>query len=255
MKKNLFIASAIIALAIPSCTFAWGKKGHTMVAEVAFNLLDPKTTATVNKYLDGMSPEQAANWMDEIKGDHTLDYMKPWHYVNVEDGKTYEETKEANIINQLSRVIAELEHHDKMSNEDIKKDLLIIFHLTGDLHQPLHVGYGIDKGGNTIQLQFNGHGTNLHRLWDTEIIEKENITTANCLALLISLKEKDIKKLSVISVQQWMSQPRAQLKTVYNFKDGKIDETYTGKNREVIVNEITIAGIRLAAILKDVFKS
>ena len=242
-------------MAMPSGVFAWGKIGHGLVAEVAFTMLDSSTKANVHKYLGSMTIEQAANWMDEIKNDHRNDYMKQWHYVNVDEGKTYENTKEENIVNQLTRVINELKHKENMKDEDIKKDLLIIFHLTGDLHQPLHVGYGNDKGGNSVEVKYNGHNTNLHRVWDSELIEGENIKLSDCLSMLKGFDKEDIAALSVINVENWMRQPRSQLKNVYNFKDETIDEAYATKNKKAIEQDILVAGIRLAAILKDVFKS
>jgi hypothetical protein len=51
--------------------------------------------------------------------------------------------------------------------------LKFIVHFVGDLHQPVHVSRAEDKGGNTIQVQFGGQGTNLHSLWDSKLIGKE----------------------------------------------------------------------------------
>ena len=193
--------------------------------------------------------------MDDIKSDHRNDYMKQWHYVNVDKGRSYEETKEENIINQLTRVISELHHKENMKEEDIKKDVLIIFHLVGDLHQPLHVGYGNDKGGNDVHVKYKKNPTNLHRVWDSEIIESENVSLADCMKHLRSLDKEEIAALSVINVESWMRQPRSQLNGVYDFKDDEIDEAYISKNKKIIEDDILIAGIRLAAVLKDVLKS
>ncbi len=44
-------------------------------------------------------------------------------------------------------------------------------HLVADLHQPLHAIVD-DKGGNDAIVQFNGRQTNLHRLWDVDLIER-----------------------------------------------------------------------------------
>ncbi len=255
MRKKLLALVIFISALQPARSFAWGKIGHGLVAEVAFSLLDEPTKAAVHKYLGSMTIEQAANWMDEIKNDHRNDYMKQWHYVNVDAGKTYENTREENVVNQLTRVIEELKHKDKMSDEDIKKDILIIFHLTGDLHQPLHVGYGNDKGGNAVNVKYKGHSTNLHRVWDSEIIESENINYNDCAKLLKTFDKEDIANLSVINVENWMRQPRSQLKGVYDVKDDNIDDAYIARNKKIIEQDIVIGGIRLAAILKDVFKS
>jgi hypothetical protein len=41
----------------------------------------------------------------------------------------------------------------------------------GDIHQPLH-DEGLDRGGNSIQVNFSGVATNLHHIWDTNMPEK-----------------------------------------------------------------------------------
>ena len=41
----------------------------------------------------------------------------------------------------------------------------------GDLHQPLHAGRAEDRGGNDIQVQWFGEGSNLHRVWDSDMLE------------------------------------------------------------------------------------
>jgi len=46
-----------------------------------------------------------------------------------------------------------------------------VVHLVGDIHQPLHVE-NVQKGGNGIQVLFNGAHVNLHHVWDTSIAEK-----------------------------------------------------------------------------------
>jgi hypothetical protein len=48
--------------------------------------------------------------------------------------------------------------------------LKFVVHFVGDIHQPLHAGSRDDKGGNTFQVQFNGKGSNLHRLWDSGML-------------------------------------------------------------------------------------
>ena len=72
---------------------------------------------------------------------------------------------------------------------------------------------------------------------------------------LRSLDKEEIAALSVINVESWMRQPRSQLNGVYDFKDDEIDEAYISKNKKIIEDDILIAGIRLAAVLKDVLKS
>jgi hypothetical protein len=181
--------------------------------------------------------------------------MKTWHYVNIEKGKEYVETKDGNIINALNKAISELEHRDKMSNDDIKKDLMIIFHLTGDLHMPLHVGYEGDKGGNTIQVKYLDRPVNLHRVWDTEIIESEKISANDCLQQMNNFSKKEIKAFRKIDVENWIQEPRSLLDRVYDFKDNAIDQAYIDKNKKIVEEQLLIAGIRLSAVLEQIFKS
>jgi hypothetical protein len=66
-------------------------------------------------------------------------------------------------------------------NRDRKSQKLramkFLLHLIGDLHNPLHVE-GLAKGGNGIKVLFGGRGTNLHFLWDFEILLKYTGSTA-----------------------------------------------------------------------------
>ena len=58
---------------------------------------------------------------------------------------------------------------DKNSSDVDKAFYLkLLVHFMGDLHQPMHIGQREDKGGNTIQVQWFGRGTNLHSVWDTK---------------------------------------------------------------------------------------
>ena len=59
---------------------------------------------------------------------------------------------------------------DKLYDDQIKTDLFYLFHLVGDLHQPLHTGYPDDKGGNLIDVSYlyKSYHTNLHTVWDDE---------------------------------------------------------------------------------------
>jgi hypothetical protein len=145
MKNYILSILVLITITIPAKSFAWGKKGHNLVAEVAFNYLDENTKKIVLQYLDGMTIQEASTWMDDIKSDHNYDYMKPLHYINAEKGQNITLNNGNNIIGTLTKTIEELKNYKTLSKEDVKIKICIIFHLIGDLHQPLHVGYGEDK--------------------------------------------------------------------------------------------------------------
>ena len=66
--------------------FAWGRTGHHLIAEIAASIMNESAKANVQKYLGNISFEEASVWMDEMRSDHQYDYMKPWHYINIEKG-------------------------------------------------------------------------------------------------------------------------------------------------------------------------
>jgi len=59
------------------------------------------------------------------------------------------------------------------SVEERRFALRFLIHLVEDPHMPLHVGDNRDKGGNQTQVRFYDRGTNMHRLWDSDMIERE----------------------------------------------------------------------------------
>lgn len=254
MNKALITFAAILSLLLsPTNTFAWGNKGHAMVAEVAFNYMEENTKKEVLKYLDGMTIQEAANWMDNVKSDHSYDYMRSYHYVNIDKGANVVETNGANIIYQLSTTIKELQNKKNLSNQEINTKIKILFHLMGDLHQPLHVGYGEDKGGNTMQVNYNYRGTNLHSLWDSGIIDYKKITLQDCLKAN-NYSKNEIRAIQYTNVINWATDTRAYLPQIYKTGGNKINDEYVDACVPIIENQILKAGIRLAGVLNEVFK-
>jgi hypothetical protein len=253
-KSFLFLAFLLTLLILPAKTWAWGKKGHALVAEVAFNYLDENTKKTVLHYLDGMSIQEAANWMDNIKSDHSYDYMKPYHYVNFEKGAPVVAVDGANIMYQLELTIKELKNHSKFSDAEMKTKIAVLFHLIGDLHQPLHVGYGLDKGGNDVEVSYNDKKTNLHSLWDSRIIESKGITLQDCLNSN-AFSKKELRKIKRINVIHWSKESRNLLDPIYNTGGNTISDEYATANVKLIEFQIHKAGIRLATVLEQAFKS
>jgi len=256
MTKNITarFLTVLLFISIPAQLFAWGKKGHGIVAEIAFAFLDSNTKQNVRHYLGSTTIEEASTWMDEMRGDHQYDYMKSWHYVNIDKGTQYEATKEPNVINALNKAIDNLSRKENLSDAEIKTNLMVIFHLVGDMHQPLHVGYRSDKGGNDIQVKYLGNSDNLHRVWDTEIIESEGITTDQCLLLYSTFDNSDREEFKDLNIGKWIYQPRSQLSKVYNFNHDSnvIDQAYVDKNKKIVELQLLIAGIRLASVLQKV---
>ena len=60
-----------------------------------------------------------------------------------------------------------------LTNQNRWQALNFFVHLTGDIHQPLHVGRKDDLGDNTIDIQWMNQRdkVNLHQVWDGLLIE------------------------------------------------------------------------------------
>lgn len=252
MKRKVVLSILLTVLFYVECN-AWGAKGHKIVAQVAKSCLEQPIIDSVQHYLGNMSFEEASVWMDEVRGDHSYDYLKPWHYVNVEKDKTYVKVKEPNVVNQIEWAIEELKKNrgnkDKMSFA-----LKVLFHLVGDLHQPLHCGYADDKGGNEVQVRFYDRGSNLHKVWDSAIIERYELTTNDVLKYSGTLPKKEKDEMQSTDVVAWCNESRELLNGVYDFTNNKLGSDYSEKNLIVIKKQLLSAGVRLATILNKSFK-
>ncbi len=253
MKKIFVLLFAACSL-VPYHSFAWGKTGHDIAGELAYHFLDDATKKKLNTCLGTTTVEEASTWMDEMRKDHSYDYMKPWHYVDFEKGTEYKPNHEENLVNELNKVIDELVHDKALPNDKVKTDLMIIFHLVEDMQQPLHVGYGDDKGGNTIKLSYLGKDANLHWVWDNEIIQTKSITYQRCLDVYKTMRPAEVAELRAVNIEQWIKEPRALLPNVYDFKDNTIDQAYVDKNAPIIEKQLLIAGLRLSSALELVLK-
>jgi hypothetical protein len=255
MKKLKFLLIFTLLFKAISFSYGWGATGHNIVADVAKSYVAKDIQDSVNKYFGDMTWESASTWMDEIKSNHQYDYMKVWHYLDMEKGEKYDDTiaKGNNVIVQLQKAISNLMNKSKLTKDEINFNLKILFHLMGDFHQPLHVGYGVDKGGNTIKVTFNGKSTNLHHIWDSDIIEYKKITFDNIKKLLSKLSQHKINKITEGDIMKWMVQTRNYLDAVYSYTP-VISEDYINKSYTIIENQLLYAGIRLGYTLNNIFK-
>ena len=254
-KISRFSLIAIVVFLSNNIASAYDSAGHTMVAQIAWNYLDSTTRENVLNYLGGTSFEDAAVYMDEIKSDKSNDYMRPWHYINIPKGEAYKRNGEDNIIFQLNKALNDFSVLNSLSKAQVKNDLLKVFHFMGDLHQPLHVGYGDDRGGNDWQVNIAGRGTNLHKVWDEIIIKQGNITLDSCLTYAATIPDSELMQIRNINVISWMNESRALLDTVYNFNGHKMDEKYLSNMKPIVEKLLVNAGIRLASVLELYFKN
>src|SRR5579864_409766 len=179
MRFTLIAAAAAAAVLTPSPGLAWGKTGHRVIAAIADTELSGLARARVEQILGpGESLDEAANWPDEMRsapGEFWQKTATPWHYVTV-NGTTYDHAPpEGDAFEALGRFKKTLQDPNA-SRADQQLALRFIVHLVGDLHQPLHVGKCCDKGGNDVKVAFFGKPTNLHAVWDSQLVDDEQLS-------------------------------------------------------------------------------
>ncbi|MCF6297728.1 MAG: S1/P1 nuclease [Flavobacteriaceae bacterium] len=235
----------------------WGVTGHRTVGNIAEKHLSKKTKRKINKLLQGESLAFVSTFGDEIKSDKRYRKFNPWHYVNLPFDTKYEDSKKnpkGDLITGINHCIKVLKN--KQSTQENKIFYLkFLIHLIGDLHQPLHVGKFDDKGGNDFQVLWHNKGTNLHRVWDTHIIESWNMSYVE-----LSLNAKKLSKQQVHSIQkgnilEWMHESQGLVKQVYSSaKIGeKLSYKYSYSHFNTVRSQLQKAGIRLAKILNSIY--
>jgi S1/P1 Nuclease len=133
---------------------------------------------------------QAARWADDIRSNDKQQHRAQWHYINwpfKPDGQPASvQTREPEPVNILT-ALTENESVVKSTNDAEQKAIALawLFHLVGDIHQPLHTAQLFtadypqgDRGGNEICVRVTGTGQpmDLHRFWDGVITSSSNLT-------------------------------------------------------------------------------
>jgi hypothetical protein len=135
------------------------------------------------------------------------------------------------------------------SREDRVNALKYVVHFVGDIHQPMHVSRAEDKGGNTIQVQYDGQGTNLHSLWDTKLLEHAGLSEDQLAQSFDKATPEQIKKWQGDRPMTWAWESyviSSQLYTEIGKNGNNIDDFYYAGHMPIVEDRIEKAGIRLA---------
>jgi nuclease S1 len=141
----------------------------------------------------GTTLADASTWPD--KAGRQIPDMDPYHFINFpKDANTYDQQRDCKLRNCIIEAIAwytpVLKAPDAPRNEK-RIAVRFVAHLVGDIHQPLHAGVAEDRGGNSIDVRFNGRKENLHSLWDTALIELEQGTPADIATRIQAMVSSD----------------------------------------------------------------
>ena len=261
MKKYLLLSLVALSTLI---LVSWGFTGHRTVALIAANHLTPQAKAAVADLLNGQSMADVSTWADEVRSQPEYKHTAGWHYLNLPLGLNFEQFRKnviyqgkGTIYFQLENMIHALNEPAVQTKEEQAEALKFLIHLVGDAHQPMHISRAEDKGGNTIQVQFDGRGTNLHSLWDSKLLDKQGMSDVQMSKELDNATPAQIKKWQSEDIIHWIWESYQISSKLYEeVKSGsKLDDAYYSKHISTVNERIEQAGIRLAGVLNYAFKS
>lgn len=270
MKKTLFtlLASIFLYATFSFSAFAntnsdsnfspkWGKNGHRIVGEIAQRYLSKKAKKNLQKILGDTALAYVGNWMDNIKSDKSYPNMGAWHYINIDEGQEFKGIKrnpKGDILKAIAKAKAMLKNPNSSKYEKAFAIKLLV-HLIGDLHQPMHVGHKSDRGANDVKVKWFRQESNLHRVWDSGIIDNQQLSFTEFADKINHPSLSQVIRWQASNPQDWMLESHKLAKKLYaDVGDGNFYYGYAYKYSPVVQKRLLQAGIRLAAVLNELLK-
>lgn len=171
-----------VLLFSPTVALAYGAAGHQQICAMAYQLVTPTTKTQIDQLIQQAPVADFArgcSWPDEVRAMPGYNFTKTHHFINV---PRPQKTLTRRDCAASGCLLSALEHQAALLRNAAlparrrAEALLFYSHFIGDLHQPLHVSYADDLGGNKTALYFFKRPTNLHGLWDRELPEQLGFT-------------------------------------------------------------------------------
>ena len=257
VKAIVLTVIVMVSQSVFSLNDDWGATGHRTTGKIAEKHLTNRAKRKINKLLQGESLAFVSTYADEIKSDRDYRKYSSWHYVNMSEDGDYESSEKnpkGDLITGINFCVKVLKD-DNASIQDKRFHLKMLVHLIGDLHQPLHVGRKEDKGGNKIQVQWHGKGSNLHRVWDSDMLARWGMSYVELADNAKYLSKHKVKAIQKGTVLDWVKESHNLAKEVYkSAKTGeKLRYRYSYVNFPIVREQLQKGGIRLAKILNEIF--
>ena len=260
--------ASLLLLCLLACTsvaHAWNGAGHRLVANLAEPHLSPQARTEVQRLLaleGASSMADVASWADDLRntGTDLARHSTRWHFVNMaEDGCAFDAARHCPdgdcVVAAIRDQAAILADRDRPDAERLQA-LKFVIHFVGDAHQPMHAGYAHDRGGNKLQVHVHGKGSNLHALWDDDLLASAGLDEAEYAARLQVAPDRltpDTGPYTPSAPAVWVEQSCriATAPGVYPDR-AKIDEAYLDRHRATAERQVQLGGARLARLLNDV---
>ncbi|HWS52815.1 MAG TPA: S1/P1 nuclease, partial [Pyrinomonadaceae bacterium] len=307
MKRSPRVAAALglLLFAFPLRAAAWHDTGHMLVAQVAYLRLTPAAKARVDRLLvtpEGRrplihlcagyytaatcektyDPVTIAVWMDDFRGDSLNGAYDPWHYINHKpffDGvpaRPEVGPEPVNVLDRINWAVNTLRRGTGRDRADAET-LGFLYHLVGDVHQPMHATTRYtaanpdgDAGGNGFRLKAaeGSPATSLHFFWDAAAgafgyDSPRRPLDAAASARLRALAEALMKEHPAESLPaakdleplHWVEESNQLGRRAYaGVRENETpSRAYTEEARRVVRLRIALGGYRLAGLLNTLF--
>lgn len=174
MRKRRLLLSLLTAIASASFgdgALAWGDLGHRVICEIATRLVQPRTRDQIQK-LVALDAEYKSFSDSCIFADHPRQRAEE-HFINFPRDSTGPTSDKCPLADRcvLTAILSDSKvlSSNNGSDQDKLSALKFLGHWVGDIHQPLHVSFLDDRGGNRISVS-GQCSRNLHATWDTCLV-------------------------------------------------------------------------------------
>ena len=254
--------SCIFLFLLPFCSFGWGVLGHRIVGQIAESYLTPKARIAIQKILGSESIAMVSNWADFIKSDSAYQYIYNWHFIDVDSGLTKTELRDylqkdtaTDLFTKTNFLIRQLKNKH-LSMDKKRMYLKLLIHFVGDIHQPFHIGRHADLGGNKIKLTWFSTPTNLHAIWDEQLVNFQQLSyTEYTMAINRNTNAKQRLTWQKQPISEWIIESHQLAERLYSevTPDQKLSYRYNYDNIQVLNERLLKAGVRLAGLLNELF--
>ncbi|PRP88466.1 hypothetical protein PROFUN_03183 [Planoprotostelium fungivorum] len=266
-----FIASAV----------AWGSMGHRIVAAVAEARLSSASRQYVTQLLKAVDEYDdlldLAPLADQYSNSGSGDWTSECHYVNVPRGTTAFKDQFCNddccvvgAIRNYTNLMARTVRNPvpcKFGKGDEPCPLAFLTHYIADVHQPLHVAYKDDHGGNSVQVSFFGASRdhfgepyNLHSVWDNAMMYQWNSNMGaaikNLTMWIISNPKLVFEFEKTSDPSEWATESLKITNTRVYAQDFSANHDigvgYYNANIGIVIQRLVAAGLRLAKTINRI---
>ncbi|MET4138780.1 S1/P1 nuclease [Pedobacter sp. UYP1] len=258
--KKVCIAVVLIAY-LPLNAAAWGQTGHRIVGQIADYYLTAKARKAVKQVLGNESMAIASNWPDFIKSDTSYNYLTSWHYVNIpgdldQNGvfNFLETSKEPNVYNKIPEMIKILKNKQSTAEQQ-QMAMRLLIHMLGDVHQPMHTARKEDLGGNKVSVMWFGQRSNLHRVWDEDLIDRQQLSYTEYATAINHPSKEQFTKWSHDSLKETVYESYVACNKIYDKTkaDDKLSYRYNFDFIDLMNEQLLKGGVRLAQIINDIY--